>query len=121
MKDIENRKDIELLVDTFYGTVREDELIGPIFNKVIKDGWAKHIDIMYRFWQTVLLNEHTYRGSPFIPHRELPLQQHHFDRWLYHFYTTVDGLFKGQVADEAKWRAQKMAQMFLVKLYNNSY
>lgn len=50
MADITNRKDIELMVDTFYAEVREDDLLGPIFNRIIKDNWSKHLDTMYRFW-----------------------------------------------------------------------
>ncbi|EPB65566.1 hypothetical protein ANCCEY_15368, partial [Ancylostoma ceylanicum] len=34
---------------------------------------------MYRFWQTILLDEHTYYGAPFPPHARMPLEQHHFD------------------------------------------
>lgn len=119
MKDITNRKDIEHMVDTFYTSVREDTVLGPIFNRVINDHWDKHLDTMYRFWQTVLLQEFVYKGSPFRPHRKLPIEAHHFDRWLYHFNTTIDQNFSGKIANEAKWRASKMAQMFMIKLNNN--
>lgn len=120
MNDITNREDIELMVDTFYTSVREDTVLGPIFNSVIKDNWDKHLDTMYRFWQTVLLHEFAYKGSPFSPHRNLPIEEHHFDRWLYHFNTSMDRNFSGKIADEAKWRASKMAQMFMYKLSNNN-
>ncbi len=33
-EDILNRKDIEVLVDRFYESVREDEVIGYLFNDV---------------------------------------------------------------------------------------
>lgn len=121
MKQITNRADIELMVDSFYSAVREDTLIGPIFNRIIKDKWPEHLETMYKFWQTVLLHEHAYKGSPFYPHRKLPLQQQHFERWLHHFSTTIDTNFEGKLADEAKWRAQKMAQMFMHKLQSGSY
>lgn len=121
MNDITNRKDIKFMVDTFYGAVREDELLGPIFNAAIKDNWTKHLDTMYRFWQTVLLHEFTYKGSPFVPHRKLPIEPHHFERWLHHFNTSMDENFAGKIAEEAKWRAQKMAEMFMYKLNSNSF
>lgn len=121
MKDIENRNDIELMVDTFYDLVRKDDLLGPIFNQVIKDNWPKHLDTMYRFWQTVLLHEFAYKGSPFLPHSKLPIDEHHFERWLKLFNTCLDKNFEGKIADEAKWRAQKMAEMFMYKLNANSY
>ena len=121
MKDIINRKDIELMVDTFYGEVRKDDLLGPIFNGVIKDNWTKHLDTMYRFWQTVLLHEIAYKGSPFVPHRKLPIEAQHFERWVCHFNNSMDKNFEGKVAEEAKWRASKMAEMFMYKLSSHSF
>lgn len=114
--DISILKDIELLVDGFYTKVRVDELLGPIFNEVIQDRWPIHLKKMYTFWQTVLLKEHTYYGSPFPPHANLPVQKEHFDRWLELFFETVDEYFSGEKAEEAKWRARKMAEMFLMKI-----
>ncbi|EDM44479.1 SEC-independent protein translocase protein TATC [unidentified eubacterium SCB49] len=121
MKDITDRKDIELMVDTFYSAIQKDELLGPIFNNLIKDKWPEHLDKMYRFWQTILLHEYAYKGSPFAPHRKLPLKAHHFERWLYLFNTSMDKNFKGQLADEAKTRGEKMAEMFMYKLNSHSY
>jgi hypothetical protein len=46
-RDIENRKDIEQLINAFYDKVREDELIGFIFNDVAKVNWQKHLPVMY--------------------------------------------------------------------------
>jgi hemoglobin len=115
-KDIKAIEDIRLLVDTFYQKVREDILLGPIFDKVIRDQWPQHLDKMYRFWQTVLLGEHTYYGSPFPPHGKLPVAQLHFDKWLKLWHETIEMYFEGSIADEAKWRGDKMAVMFLSKL-----
>lgn len=71
---------------------------------------------MYRFWQTVLLEEYTYQGSPFPPHAKLPIQKEHFTRWLELFTATVDAHFGGPNADKAKWQAEKMASLFLSKI-----
>jgi hemoglobin len=96
--------------------------LAPIFNDKIQDRWPIHLEKMYRFWQTVLLNQHTYNGSPFVPHAKLPVDQHHFDRWLLLFYQTIDENFSGKKATEAKWRAEKMAKMFHHKIeyYKNN-
>ena len=115
-KDITDLEDIRLLVDTFYGKVREDELLGDIFNGVIQGRWEEHLGKMYRFWQTVLLQDHTYFGSPFSPHARLPVNAAHFNRWKALFLETVDGQFSGEKAEEAKWRAAKMAELFLMKI-----
>jgi hemoglobin len=115
-QDIINIDDIKKLVNTFYEKVRKDDLIGPIFNYHINEDWAAHMDKMYRFWQTVLLEELTYFGSPFPPHTKMDIDHKHFQRWLSLFLPTVDALFEGTKATEIKWRASKMAELFESKL-----
>ncbi len=115
-KDIKSLQDIKKLVDTFYEKVREDNLIGPIFNERIQNRWPQHLEKMYTFWQTVLLSEYTYFGSPFPPHAHLPVSHDHFEKWMELFTKTVDELFSGEVATDAKWRASKMAEMFESKI-----
>ncbi len=120
--DITTLDDIKLLVDSFYGKVREDELLADIFNERIKDRWTEHLEKMYRFWQTVLLEEHTYFGSPFLPHAKLPVDAEHFERWLKLFRETVNSLFKGEKATRVIWQGERMAEMFLSKIiyYRNN-
>lgn len=115
-RDISNLEDIKLLVDSFYSRVRSDELIGPIFERKIEDRWPEHLDKMYRFWQTILLKEHTYSGAPFRPHAQLPVKKEHFVRWVSIFKENLHEKFEGEVADEAMWRAEKMAEMFNYKI-----
>lgn len=110
--------DIKLLVDTFYERIRDNELLAPIFDERIQNNWPHHLEKMYRFWQTVLLDEHTYLGSPFPPHAKLPVAHEHFATWLALFNQTVDELFTGLKAEEAKWRAAKMAEMFEAKIHH---
>jgi hemoglobin len=114
--DIADLEDIKLLVNRFYDKVRKDELLGPIFDGVIQDRWPEHLEKMYRFWQTVLLEEHTYFGSPFPPHAKLPVEKQHFERWIALFHATVDEHFESALSEEAKWRASKMADMFHHKI-----
>jgi hemoglobin len=117
-RDLQTLEDIQLLVDAFYAKVQQDPLLKDIFSGVIQDRWPQHLEKMYRFWQTVLLQEHTYYGSPFPPHAQLPVEKKHFDRWQKLFHATVDANFTGEKATEAKWRATKMAEMFLMKIEN---
>lgn len=112
---INDLHDIKKLVDTFYTEVQKDTLIGGIFIGAIKD-WPVHLAKMYTFWQTILLEEHTYHGSPFPPHAQMPLESTHFERWLAIWKTTVDTYFEGEKAEEAKYRAEKMAALFLSKI-----
>ncbi len=123
-KDIANLDDIKLLVDTFYAKVQLHPHIGPVFSARIQNRWPEHLQKMYTFWQTVLLEEYTYFGRPFPPHAQLPIDASHFEAWLALFTETITELFEGDKADEAKWRAGKMAEMFQIKLShfrNNSH
>ena len=115
-KEIISLEDIKKLVNAFYEKVRKDELIGPIFNERIQDRWPHHLQKMYNFWQTVLLGEHTYFGSPFPPHANMPVSHQHFEKWIELFKQTLDELFTGAIAEDAKWRAAKMAEMFESKI-----
>ncbi|MEQ8624957.1 MAG: group III truncated hemoglobin [Vicingaceae bacterium] len=114
--------DIKTLVDKFYEKVRNDELLKDIFNDRIQGKWPKHLEKMYRFWQTVLLDEHTYSGSPFLPHASMPIEIEHFNRWIELFGKTLDENFNGEKAKEALKRAKMMAAMFHHKIehYKNS-
>lgn len=120
--DILTLSDVKILVDNFYRKVRENELLAPVFNDIIKDNWPAHLEKMYRFWQTILLETPTYSGSPFLKHAKLPIAKAHFDDWMALFTETIDEHFTGAKADEAKWRAAKMSEMFQYKLayYKNN-
>ncbi|HYI76195.1 MAG TPA: group III truncated hemoglobin, partial [Chryseolinea sp.] len=67
-------------------------------------------------WQTVLLNQNTYNGAPFLKHQALPIEQKHFERWLTLFHETVDALYSGSIASEAKYKAGKIGEVFQHKL-----
>lgn len=114
--DIITLEDIKMLVDTFYTKVQLHPVLSPVFNQRIQDKWPEHLQKMYTFWQTILLEEYTYFGRPFPPHAQLPVDATHFEAWLQLFTQTVDELFTGDKATEAKWRANKMAEMFQIKL-----
>jgi hemoglobin len=114
---LESLDDIKLLVNEFYRKVQADELIGPVFAARIGDHWQPHLEKMYTFWQTLLLEEHSYTGRPFPPHATLPIAGEHFERWLTLFTETTDQLFTGEKAAEAKWRAARIAETFQAKLH----
>ena len=115
-RDIQNITDVQILVNTFYDKVRADTLLGPVFNEKIGNRWPEHLERMYRFWQTILLEEHTYFGSPFPPHAQLPVALEHFETWLSIFTNTVDSLFVGEKAERAIWQGQRMAELFHSKI-----
>ena len=48
--------------------------------------------------------------------KKSPLQQQHYDRWLLLWTATVDELFAGEVANEAKKKATTMLQLISMKV-----
>lgn len=118
-KEIEHIDDVKSLVDNFYGKVREDDLIGPIFNQRLEGRWPQHLQKMYSFWQTVLLRQHTYNGYPFRPHANLPVETEHFNRWLELWFFTLTSQFEGENVEIAKRQAMQMAKMFQMKIEHN--
>lgn len=119
-KDIENRKDIELLITAFYEKVRADETIGYIFNDIAKVKWEKHLPIMFDFWENVLFYTGVYNGNPMIIHQHLnrvvPLTRAHFKQWEKLFTTTVDELFDGTNSLLAKQRALSISTVMQMKI-----
>ncbi len=114
--DIQSIEDIQLMVNTFYERIQKNEVLGTIFEEKVSGRWPEHLKKMYRFWQTILLGEHTYNGAPFPPHARMPIDESHFVIWVKTFTTTVDDLFLGDVAEEAKKRGTLMAALFNSKL-----
>lgn len=111
--DIQNRTDIELMVNEFYQKIRQDEVLGYLFDQVAQVNWELHLPKMYDFWEGILFGTGQYTGRPMPPHFLLTtkhkLMPEHFDHWLNLFFRNVDELFEGERASEAKYRAYSIA------------
>jgi hemoglobin len=79
---------IDGLVHSFYAKVRQDAIIGPVFEQHIED-WEPHLRQMCAFWSSVALMTGRYHGTPMVKHTPLPVDAVHFDRWLELFELTV--------------------------------
>lgn len=110
--DITTEADVRLLVDSFYAKVNHDALLGPVFNGFAHVDWPQHLPRMYDFWSGLLLGTARYQGRPFSKHLPLPVGAAHFQRWLALFDATVNELFAGLKAEEAKVRARSIASLF---------
>ena len=119
-RDIETREDCETLVRAFYGRALHDEIIGFIFTDVAKLDLEAHVPRITSFWETLLLGAKSYDGGAFHPHAALhakvELKDGHFDRWLNLWYSTVDELFAGPVANGAKVHAYRLGNAFRMRL-----
>jgi hemoglobin len=80
---------ISAFVDSFYGKIRQDDLLGPIFAERIAD-WERHLGRMKQFWRSVLHASGEFSGNPMVKHLAIPgLAERHFAHWLTLFYATL--------------------------------
>jgi hemoglobin len=118
--DIEERADVERLVRAFYGRALADSVIGFIFVDVAKLDVEAHLPVIASFWETILLDAHSYSGGAFAVHASLNRLVHlrpgHFQRWLVLWEATVDELFAGPHAELAKTHARRVARAFSDRL-----
>lgn len=105
---------IARLVDTFYGHIRADSLLGPIFSERIAD-WEPHLAQMKRFWRSILLSSGEYTGNPMAKHVAIAgLEEAHFAHWLELFYATLRELEGDPAASgEVGMRARMIADSLL--------
>ena len=69
---------LEAPIPAFYAKVRQDPLIGPIFNRAIDD-WDAHLPQLQAFWSSAMLGTGRYKGCPLPAHAISPAA---FERWL---------------------------------------
>lgn len=97
------------LVHRFYGKVRADSALGPIFAERISD-WGPHLNRMVAFWSSVALMTGRYHGSPVPAHIGLPVDWDHFDRWLTLFRETAAETCPPEGAAHVIERAERIAR-----------
>jgi hemoglobin len=99
---------ISALVTTFYAQVRQDPLIGPIFEARVDD-WNHHLERLCAFWSSVVLMTGRYHGQPMQVHISLSAESEHFERWLEIFEATARGMCPPKAADVFVDRARRIA------------
>jgi len=120
--DLKTREDVFLLVSSFYIKVRKDKILGPFFNDVIKD-WDAHLDRLTTFWEASLFLKTRYVGDPLKAHVKVDndnnnsISELHFGIWLNLWFQTIDELFEGDYAENAKRRARKMGTFLHLKIF----
>ncbi len=99
------------LVHTFYGHIRADATLGPIFQDVIGENWDPHLAKMCDFWSSVTLKSARYKGTPMAAHIRIDrLEDRHFDHWLALFRETVAEICPADAAALFDDRARRIAQ-----------
>lgn len=104
-------QDIAHLVPTFYARVRQDSLLGPIFNGAIED-WPHHLVKLQDFWSSVMLTSGRYKGQPMVAHvrHEQYMTRKAFARWLDLWRQTTEELLTPEAAAAFQEKAGRIAE-----------
>lgn len=112
MADISSYGDINFLVRSFYEKVKNDKVLGNIFEEIIGHNWEGHIERMSIYWNALILQKKYHYEKEFQKYAKLPIGKKYFERWTFLFFETVNENFAGENADEAKLTAIKIALYF---------
>jgi hemoglobin len=106
-----NDQSIATLVDRFYARVREDALLGPVFNGAIGDHWPEHLATLTNFWTSVLLASGRYKGNPMMAHLPIPqMDKQHFNRWIELWRQTTSEVFGPEISTALVAKASTMGE-----------
>lgn len=107
------------LVDAFYGKVKGDPVLGPIFDEAIgAEGWPMHLAKMYAFWSSVMLTTGRYKGNPMAAHMAVQgIEEPMFERWLTLFGETAGELFAESEAALFRLKARRIADSLKLGLF----
>lgn len=110
---------IDQLVETFYGRIRQDEILGPIFDAGIGDNWGPHLATMKDFWASVSMNAGRYSGKPVPAHmKHTAIEKEHFAIWLGLFRQTLEELSPSALTVAYFMeRAERIAQSLQLALF----
>ncbi len=102
---------IAFLVPAFYERVREDPLIGPVFEQAISD-WPDHLERLQAFWSSVMLGTGRYKGRPLPAHARHAdrIGDPQFRRWLEIWRETTEEYFDPESAAAFQEKAKRIAE-----------
>ena len=107
---------IEALVRRFYELALADDVLGPMFRETIDD-FEAHYRIVQDFWSHALLGTDRYkRGTPYVHHTQLKVEEVHFERWMACFAAAVEETLPPGLAEPAMKRARHMTESFRMGL-----
>ena len=109
---------IHKLVHGFYARIRKDEVLGPIFARVIGENWDQHLAKMCDFWSSVMRMTGRYKGNPMVAHMRLKtVRPEHFERWLTLFHEAAAEICAPQLAALFVSRAENIARSLQLGMF----
>ena len=107
-----DRAAIARLVDRFYGDVRADPLLGPIFATHVDGRWDSHLARMTDFWCAAMKLERGFRGNVYGRHMALAgITERHLQRWLWLWFRATGDLMAPADAQRLRWTAVGVARV----------
>lgn len=112
---------LDHMVETFYGRVRADAVLGPIFSAKLEGRWPEHLSRMKLFWQAVALRNGAYSGRPVPAHLGVAgLNEPLFANWLALFGKTLDDIAPSREAhDFLMASAERIARSLILSIFHN--
>jgi hemoglobin len=108
--DLCSEEEVQRLVHGFYDRVRQDPVLGPIFDRHVQD-WTPHLAKMVDFWSGALRGTARFRGAPMPKHAAIPgLSVDLFNRWLQLFGETTATLGNEAMQARANDLANRIAE-----------
>lgn len=106
------------LVHRFYGKVREDAVLGPVFNHAISD-WPHHLGKMVDFWSSVMLTSGRYKGNPMMMHLKhiARIRPDMFARWLELWRETAAEILDEAGAAAVIAKAERIAESLQLGMF----
>ncbi|ONF97055.1 group III truncated hemoglobin [Sphingomonas jeddahensis] len=103
--------DIIKLVPAFYARVRQDAVLGPIFDGAVED-WPHHLEKLQAFWSSVMLTSGRYKGQPMVAHvrHERHMTSENFGRWLDLWKQTSEEILSPELAASVQDKAARIAE-----------
>ena len=109
---------LERLIPHFYGLVRADALLGPVFDAAIGD-WPGHLDKLVAFWSSVVLGSGRYKGNPMAAHlkHSAQLTPAMFERWLALWGQATTEIMPPAAAGALQLKAARIAESLSLALF----
>jgi hemoglobin len=106
------------LVTTFYGRLRRDAELGPVFEEAVDD-WPEHFEKLTAFWSSVMLATGRYQGNPMQAHarRRNRITPQMFDRWLALWNATTEEVMPPEAATALQERAARIGESLKLGLF----
>ncbi len=115
--DLDSAAVIRRLIEAFYAKVRQDAVLGPVFNDIVED-WDAHVEKVCAFWRYAARLDRGYNSHDFMPAhvRHAQIQAALLPQWLLLFRRTAREICTDEAATILVDIAERMAESIELSL-----